>query len=110
MVFNCLLFQGLNASAESREAVIQSFQSLRFHARILTCILASTTFATHMNVLMCSGLLGPMLPKFDKVGHYRNFAKRHRLGFLLHEEKGPPDEPDGVAESENEDYTEVGDA
>jgi len=106
MALTHLLFQERKKDGTSRNSVRMSFLSLRLHAAILTCILASASFVTHMDVLMATGLLPLSLPKFDRVLLYRGFTEEQKMGFLLQDAKGPPEEPE-PDESECEGYTEA---
>ena len=105
---NSLLFQKTRGqSNEDAEKVGRSFESLALHARILTCILASTSFTIHMNVLLSSGLLQLILPMFGKVTHYEDFSKLHKMGFLRTEARESPDGVDDLDDSEREGYPKV---
>ena len=64
----------------SRKTLMQQFK-LIIYAQILTSILASTSFATHMRILLDAELLSFMTLKFANFRVYKSFAKDHRLAF-----------------------------
>ena len=70
------------------------------YARVLTSILASTSFATHMRVLLETELLSFVTPKLANFRIYKSFASTHGLAFLPASWDAPADE---------DDYQEVGD-
>jgi len=79
---------------------IDCFKCLDVYARVLTSILASTSFATHMRVLLQTEFISFVTPKFANLRVYKRFAKDHELGF----EPASWDAP-----AVQDDYLEVGD-
>ena len=79
---------------------IDCFKCLDVYAQVLTSILASTSLASHMRVLLESELLSFITPKFANLRVYKRFANDRELGF-------EPASWDAPAVEDN--YQEVGD-
>ena len=103
LTFNALLFQ-----AERLQA---SFHALLVYARMLTCILSSASFATHLDVFLKAEMFSAVIPKFIDKRVYQAFAEKEDIGFegnTAKVNKVAPSDQNDLGLSESFDYPEVG--